>query len=142
MDHGMSMSMVFTTDHSTPLYSAQWTPTTAGAYAGTCIFILGLGIISRLLLAYRHLLEAKWHDKAVGRRYIMVAGENAAERESQMDPSAEKSEEATLTTRGMNENVRVVRTPRSKVQGTPWRLSTDLPRACIFTVQAGVGYLL
>lgn len=72
----------------------------------------------------------------------MVAGENAMERDAQINPSTEKSEEATLTTRGMNENVRVVRTPRSKMQGTPWRLSTDLPRACIFTVQAGVGYLL
>lgn len=142
MDSSMSMSMVFTTDHSTPLYSSQWTPTTTGAYAGTCIFILILGVISRLLLAYRHLLEAKWHDKAVRRRYVMVAGETTAERSNRADPSAEKSEEATLTTRGMDESVRVVRTPRSKVQGTPWRLSTDLPRACIFTIQAGVGYLL
>lgn len=134
--------MVFTTDHSTPLYSSQWTPSTTGAYAGTCIFILILGIISRFLLAYRHLLEAKWHDKAVRRRYVMVAGESTAEREDKIDPYAEKSEEATLTTRGMDESVRVVRTRRTNVQGTPWRLSTDLPRACIFTVQAGVGYLL
>ena len=71
----------------------------------------------------------------------MVAGESASER--QLDTSADdKSDQATLTTRGLDENVRVVRMPRQKVQGTPWRFSTDLPRACIFTVQAGVGYLL
>ncbi|EME49509.1 hypothetical protein DOTSEDRAFT_68319 [Dothistroma septosporum NZE10] len=138
----MSMSMVFTTDHSTPLYSSAWTPSGTGAYAGTCIFLVVLGVISRLLLAYRHALEEKWHDKAVQRRYIVVAGENATEREGQLGPSAEKSDEATLTTRGMDETVRVVRTPRGSLQSTPWRFSTDLPRACIFTVQAGVGYLL
>jgi hypothetical protein len=137
MDH-MSMSMVFTTDHSTPLYSSAWTPTTTGAYAATCIFIIALGISSRLLLAYRHRLEAKWRDNAIKRRYVMVAGEPEAER----DPAAEKSDEATLTTRGMDERVRVVRTTRSAVQGTPWRLSTDLPRACVFTLQAATQYFL
>ena len=134
--------MVFTTDHSTPLYSSAWTPSGTGAYAGTCIFLIVLGVISRLLLAYRHILEQKWHDKAVQRRYIVVAGESATERERQLGPSAEKSDEATLTTRGMDESVRVVRTLRKSVQSMPWRFSTDLPRACIFTVQAGVGYLL
>ncbi|KJX92233.1 ctr copper transporter like protein [Zymoseptoria brevis] len=134
----MSMSMVFTTDHSTPLYSSAWTPTTAGAYAATCIFIVVLGIISRMLLAYRGKLEAAWHDKAVERRYVMVAGEPEAERDS----PAEKSDEATLTTRGINERVRVVQRTRHAMQGTPWRLSTDLPRACIFTLQAAVGYFL
>lgn len=136
-----SMSMVFTTDHSTALYSSAWTPRSTGAYAGTCIFLIFLGVVSRLLLAYRHVLEVKWHDRAVKRRYVMVAGESASER--QLDTSADdKSDQATLTTRGLDENVRVVRMPRQKVQGTPWRFSTDLPRACIFTVQAGVGYLL
>ncbi|KAK4638016.1 uncharacterized protein CLAFUR5_01072 [Fulvia fulva] len=139
---GMSMSMVFTTDHSTPLYSSAWTPSGTGAYAGTCLFLIILGVISRLLLAYRYVVEQKWHDKAVQRRYIVVAGENAVERERRLEPSAEKSDEATLTTRGMDESVRVVRTARRSLQNTPWRFSTDLPRACIFTVQAGVGYLL
>jgi hypothetical protein len=48
-----------------------------------------------------------------------------------------------LTVRGLDERVKVIRTPtHTGMQITPWRLSTDLPRACIFTVQAGVGYLL
>ncbi|GIZ38896.1 hypothetical protein CKM354_000229500 [Cercospora kikuchii] len=138
MSHG-SMSMVFTTDHSTPLYSSAWTPQTTGTYAATCIFLIFLGIISRVLLAYRHVLEKKWHDKALKRRYVRVAGETERQ---QLDPSAdEKSDYATLTMRGLDENVRILQAPQ-KVQGTPWRFSTDLPRACIFTVQAGVGYLL
>lgn len=139
---GMSMSMVFTTDHSTPLYSSAWTPSSTGAYAGTCIFLIVLAVISRMLLAYRGHLERKWHDNAVKRRYVVVAGESAAER--QLSNGSEKSEDAVLTTRGMDESVRVVQQGRKGrvLEATPWRLSTDLPRACIFTVQAGVGYLL
>ncbi|KAF2172969.1 hypothetical protein M409DRAFT_62610 [Zasmidium cellare ATCC 36951] len=139
----MSMSMVFTTDHSTPLFSSQWTPTTTGAYAGTCIFLIILAIISRLLLAFRSTLERKWHDRAVNRRYVMVAGESERERERQSLPAEEKSAEATLTTNGLDESVRVVRTARNRgMEVVPWRFSTDLPRAGIFFVQAGVGYLL
>lgn len=138
-----SMSMVFTTDHSTPLFTSQWIPTTTGAYAGTCIFLIILGVISRCLLAFRSTLERSWHDRAINRRYVMVAGETERERERQMLPADEKSAEATLTTNGLDERVRVVR--RSGGRGREmmaWRFSTDLPRACIFFVQAGVGYLL
>ena len=140
---GHSMPMAFTNDHSTPLFSAQWAPSTAGEYAGTCIFLVVLAIISRMLVAYHHIIEAKWHDRAVNRRYISVAGENNADRERQALPASEKNDEATLTIRGLDEKVKVIRTPtHAGVHITPWRLSTDLPRACIFTVQAGVGYLL
>lgn len=140
---GMSMSMVFTTAHNTPFLSSQWTPTSSASYAGTCIFLVALAIISRTLLAYRHLLEVKFHDKAVKRRYIVVAGESADKKEKQMRVSeVEVPDDATLTTQGVDERVKVVRTARRRVEMQPWRFSTDLPRACLFTVQAGVGYLL
>ena len=136
-----SMPMAFTNDHSTPLFSSQWAPSTAGEYAGTCIFLVVLAIISRMLVAYHHIIEAKWHDRAVHRRYISVAGET--DRERQALPAHEKNDEATLTVRGLDEKVKVIRTPtQAGVHITPWRFSTDLPRACIFTVQAGVGYLM
>lgn len=137
----MSMSMVFTTDHSTPLFSSQWTPTSTGGYAGTCIFLIVLAIIARLLSAYRRVLEIKWHDKAVNRRYIVLAGDSAGQQERQTGES-EKLEEATLTARGVDERVKVLRTSRTGIETQPWRFSIDLPRACIFTVQAGVSYLL
>jgi hypothetical protein len=93
-----------------------------------------------MLLAYRHLLQLKWNDQAAKRRYIRVAGESGVERS--MGAAEEKSDEATLTTRGMDERVRVVKTSRNQMQRPPWRFSTDLPRACIYAVEAGVGYLL
>ena len=140
MSHAMPMA--FTNDHSTPLYSSQWAPSTTGHYAGTCIFLIVLAIISRMLVAYHHVLESKWHDLAIHRRYIHVAGDSS-DGERQGLPASEKNDEATLTVRGMDERVKVIRTPtQAGLQITPWRFSTDLPRACIFTVQAGVAYLL
>lgn len=138
------MMMVFTNSHSSPLFSKAWTPTSSGGYAGTCIFLVVLAVLSRMILAYRHILERKWHTKAVNRRYITVAGESQADKERQMGlAGSEKSDEATLTVRGMDERVRVVRTPgRAGFDIVPWRFSTDLPRSCVFVVYAGVNYLL
>lgn len=143
MSMGHSMPMAFTNDHSTPLFSEQWTPSTTAGYAGTCIFLIVLAIISRMLVAYRSVLEAKWRDLAIKRRYITVAGDCPADRERQAVPAEAKNEEATLTVRGLDERVKVIRSPaQAGISITPWRFSTDLPRACIYTVQAGVGYLL
>jgi len=143
MSSSGGMNMAFTTGHSTPLYSLDWTPSTTGGYAGTCIFLIVLAIVSRLLLAYRHMLEHKWHDRAINRRYVMVTGATEADRERQMlGKGGEKVEEAVLTSNGLDERVRVVRSPRSTVQGTPWRFSVDLPRALLFVLNAGLGYLL
>ena len=73
----------------------------------------------------------------------MIAGEAAEQREKQFGfGDAEKTEEALLTARGVEERVRVLRTSRRGIETQPWRFSTDLPRACVFVVQAGVGYLL
>ncbi|WPG97797.1 Hypothetical protein R9X50_00057800 [Acrodontium crateriforme] len=142
-DTSSGMSMVFTNGQNMPLFSSGWVPKSTAGYAATCIFLVALAIISRSLHAYRHVQELKWHDKAVSRRYVQVAGETEADREQQtIGLGGEKSEEATLTAKGLDERVKVVRMPRHKVETPPWRFSTDLPRACIFVVQAGVGYLL
>ncbi|KAI4725996.1 Ctr copper transporter [Aureobasidium sp. EXF-10728] len=139
-----SMSMVFTTVHNTPLYSKAWTPTSTGAYAGTCIFLIVLAILSRLLQAWRHTLEQKFHDKAMKRRYIVVRGEQEGEPfPEEPEATREKTEpQAVLTSRGLNEQVRVITAKSRSIESAPWRISTDLPRACVYTLQAGLGYLL
>lgn len=144
---GMSsggMAMTFTNAHNTPLYSDRWTPTTTGGYAGTCIFLIVLAIISRLLLAYRHMVEQKWRDRAVNRRYVFVAGQTEADKERQGAnvKGDGQSDEAILTSNGLDERVKVVKGAGRCLETPPWRFTTDLPRAGIFTVQAGVGYLL
>jgi len=141
MDNGMMMSqdmaMVFYNSHSTPLYSMSWMPTGPAGYAGTCVFLIILAVIMRLLIVTKAMLEARWRDQAWKRRYIIVDGQKPLSERTQTDPD---SKVGVLTTNGVEENVRIVHEPISGVQ--PWRFSVDLPRAILVTVMGGVGYLL
>jgi hypothetical protein len=134
----MPMTMLFTTSHSTPLYSANWTPTTSGAYASTCIFLILLTIIGRCLVAFRAVLEQRWLAAALNRRYVVVAGKTPEAGRIDADPDGKTG--TLVTVRGVEENVKVVR--RVSAGPLPWRFSVDLPRAALFMVITGVGYLL
>lgn len=48
-----AMAMTFFTSTTTPLFSMAWMPSSAGQYAGTCIFLIALATIFRALLAIR-----------------------------------------------------------------------------------------
>lgn len=57
------MIMTFFTSFKTPLFSEDWTPTSKGQYAGTCIFLIVLAVILRVLIAIRPVLEGRlWTD--------------------------------------------------------------------------------
>ena len=90
----------------------QWTPSTAGQYAGTWIFLLVLGIIARALTAGKVLLEEYWYKKF-----------------SQISVVVHEKDGTVQTLSGPNV---------AKV----WRVSVDLPRAFLQLVTAGVYYLL
>lgn len=143
MDHASSHAssghtVIFQTVRDTPLYSAVWSPASEGAYAGTCIFLVVLAIVARLLIAYRSVQEARWHDRHVRSRYVAAAGKAPlAERVSQ-DPDAKSS--VVLSENGVEETVMVVQ--RKDVAPRPWRFSVDPVRAALDTVIVGVGYLL
>jgi hypothetical protein len=132
--------MVFTTDHSTALYSMAWTPDSTGSYAGICIFLIFLAVLSRLFFAWRRSIELNWHDRTRQRKYVRVMGRDCVV-ESQ-DDFAEKAEGGVLTTRGVDERIRVLQAGRDGPDVLPWRFGVDIPRACLFTVHAGIGYLL
>jgi copper transporter 1 len=131
------MSMVFFNSHSTPLYSTQWTPSSTGGYAGTCIFLIILSSIFRSLLAAKHVLEQRWRDRALSRRYIVVENRLPMSEELRKDPDAKTG---VLTANGVEESVRVVH--HMNRGPVPWRFSVDLPRAGLVTVIVGIGYLL
>lgn len=133
----MTMTMSFFTATNTPLYSTSWTPKSAGAYAGTCIFLIILAITLRAIFTLKSFLEAKSLEAALKRRYVVVADEQFPTDKAANDSS---SMTGILTTNGLQENVRIVSAPVKHIQ--PWRFSTDLPRAALMTVAAGVGYLL
>ncbi|GKZ29401.1 hypothetical protein AbraIFM66950_004674 [Aspergillus brasiliensis] len=134
----MSMSMVFMNAHDTPLFSNQWTPSSSGTYAGTCIFLIVLAIISRCLAAFKALMERRWLDAHVNRRYIAVAGKSTEAGRIDSDP--ESKEASLITAQGVEEKVKVIH--KAAREPLPWRFSTDLPRALLFLVITGVSYLL
>lgn len=131
----MSMAAGFTSGPGTTLYSPTWTPTTVGGYAGTCIFLIALSVIFRLGVAVRANLEHHWWTRGQDRRRIIVQGRPDAGTEK-------RSMRATLVPRegGEPEEVRVMTSAQRIVP--PWRLSTDLPRALLVTILAGIAYLL
>lgn len=137
----MQMSTVFFASTTTPLYSTAWSPTSPSTYAATCLFLILLALALRLLYAVHANLESIWLRRARSLREIVVAGEDAAE-----GVSAVRSQEKQLDARSDgpgDETTRLMREQLGKGRRVqPWRLSVDLPRACLVTVMAGVGYLL
>lgn len=142
MSHGSSSSMTsmvmtFQNNPSTPLFSTGWTPTSTGSYAGTCIFLIVLAVIFRILLALKARQEARWLDAELHRRYVAVAGKQGLKE----TVAAHKDAKAlVLSENGVEEEVVVVQ--RAGETTRPWRVSVDPLRAVIDTVIAGVGYLL
>jgi len=136
MDMSM-MSMTFFTSYMTPLYSAMWTPTTVGSYAGTCIFIIILATIFRALLAVKAWKETAWMNAEFNRRYVTVAGKQP---KSERISSDSDSKRMTLSENGVEEDVFVVK--KRDMDTRPWRITVDPVRAAMDTVIAGVGYLL
>jgi hypothetical protein len=130
MMHGyMDMSqmlMVFFTATSTPLYSNSWTPSNAGEYAGTCIFLIVLAVILRALVALRTNFDGLW---AQGERRRDV---DLLRREEEV-AAAGKGEEG------------MIMPPRPTAVGNGkgrWSVKEAAARAGVDTVLAGVSYLL
>jgi hypothetical protein len=132
------MHSTFFASGRTPLYSAQWAPASAPAYAGSCVFLVALAAAWRALMAARAVLERRWLDRALDRRYIAVDGEPDEKTRVRDDAAAQRA--VLLSPAGREEGVRVVR--RHARAPLPWRLSVDVPRAAVVTVIAAVGYLL
>lgn len=135
--HSMGMSMFFFTSTSTPLYSESWTPSSAGAYAGTCIFLIILAILLRALFTAKTFLEIRALQSALKRRYVVTADQQTVSDKAFNDAN---SLTGILTTNGLQENVRIVEAPAHHVQ--PFRFSVDLPRAFLMTLISAVGYFL
>ncbi|KAJ5203758.1 uncharacterized protein N7498_004637 [Penicillium cinerascens] len=135
---GSGMTMVFTDAHTTPLFSSAWAPSSSGAYAGTCIFLIVLAIIDRCLIAFKATMERQWLATHLKRRYIAISGTTTEAGRINSDPDAKIA--SLVTAQGVEESVKIV---HSVSEGPiPWRFSVDLPRALLFLCIAGVSYLL
>ncbi|KAL3473502.1 Ctr copper transporter [Aspergillus californicus] len=134
----MTMAMVFTNSHNTPLFSSQWTPSSNCSYAGTCIFLVILSIIARGLVALKSHIEQRWLRAHLKRRYIIVVDQMPKETLPLIDAAGEISK--LVIGQAIEEGVYVV--VRDRRDNPPWRYSVDLPRALLFLCIAGVSYLL
>ncbi|KAL5353296.1 hypothetical protein ACLOAV_001332 [Pseudogymnoascus australis] len=114
-----------------------WTPTGTGSYAGTCIFLIILAVVFRIMLALKSRQEARWLDAELHRRYVAVAGKQGLKETIAAHKDAKS---LVLSENGVEEEVLVVQ--RSGETARPWRLSVDPLRAVVDTIIAGVGYLL
>ncbi|KAK5798219.1 hypothetical protein VI817_004510 [Penicillium citrinum] len=122
---GMSdMMMTFFTSFKTPLFSETWTPTSKGQYAGTCIFLIVLAVIMRILLVIRPILEGRlFTDSAV---HSML--------DSHMP---NKDTQTAKPPNGLVLSAREVGTRWSR-----WRINPAAGRATYEVIVAGVAYLL
>ncbi|CAH0050764.1 unnamed protein product [Clonostachys solani] len=121
------MTMTFFDSIKTPLFSSAWAPTTTGQYAGTCIFLIFLALIFRVLIAFRPVLEASvWRgsQSAIGAH---SHGEDADKSGLPRHPS----QYGWITFRS-----------ELRRRWTGWRASAATGRACYELVIAGIGYLL
>lgn len=141
MDHEetvVSHSVVFTTSHSSPLFSKGWSPLSTGSYAGTCIFLVILATIARCLVASKAYMEQRWMYAHLKRRCVVAAGRPSEVARIETDPDANIGK--LITAEGVEESVKVVY--RNTYEAPPWRFSVDLPRALIYVCIIGVTYLL
>lgn len=118
------MAMTFFEAFQTPLYSDAWTPTSPGQYAGTCIFLIVLGSILRLLLALKPVLEDRFW-----RNYPAY----------ESDKQALASHHAESVEPGQAGSV-----IRKDIVGRwkGWRAGAAAARATYEVIVGGIGYLL
>ena len=132
------MNNVFFSSTSTAIYSNAWIPTSTASYAATCIFLITLALIFRCLFAGKHILEHRWLDKALKRRYVAVRG--VPKEVERIGTDNETKDGFLITERGVEEHIKVVKSHTRPVM--PWRMSVDISRAAYVTLMTGVGYLL
>ncbi|KAI0380592.1 hypothetical protein F5Y04DRAFT_281617 [Hypomontagnella monticulosa] len=116
------MAMVFFQSVTTPLYSSAWTPQGEGSYAGTCIFLIALAVIHRILIAVRSIIFDS--NAALHRHRKAVTSDSD-------DYPGSKSELESMGNQF-----------RSQWNGHPFRVATETTRALLEVIIGGVGYLL
>lgn len=116
------MAMVFFQSVTTPLYSITWTPQGQGSYAGTCIFLIVLALVHRVLIAGRSI----------------IFDSNQAPRRHRKDSSSDSDDYpgSKSDLESMGERF------RSHWNSHPFKVATETARALLEVIIGGIGYLL
>lgn len=132
--HQEEHATTFINSHSTPLYSHQWTPTSAGSYAATCIFLIILAITGRCLIAFKSVLEQRWKAAMLSRQRDEIATKST-------DDGGLGAKMGTVcTVQRTDENDAIDR--KASSNPAPFQPMVDLSRALLLTVITGVSFLL
>lgn len=115
------MAMTFFTSFKTPLYSDSWTPTSKGTYAGTCIFLIALSVILRVLIALRPILESRLWTDGIRHSGSPLVGEQDDQK----------------NVHGVQQSIQELGARWSR-----WRVNPAAGRATFEVIIAGISYLL
>ncbi|ORY67596.1 Ctr copper transporter [Pseudomassariella vexata] len=107
--------MVFFQSVTTPLFAMGWTPSSTGAYAGTCIFLIVLSFVHQVLLALRCVL-------------FPASSRPAPDRLPLSDEYGDKESVGTRM--------------KATWSSHPFRVATESSRAVFEVLVGGVAYLL
>ncbi|KAI1382623.1 Ctr copper transporter family-domain-containing protein [Hypoxylon trugodes] len=123
---GSQMVMTFFVSSTTSLFSKSWTPKTSEQYAGTCIFLITLAVIMRVMLALKPILEKSLWNATAG-----------------LDGELIPDDETCCQKEDIRVQSRVKRVYGAvRRRWTAWRFRTSLGRAIFELLLASVGYLL
>ncbi|KAI6083331.1 Ctr copper transporter family-domain-containing protein [Hypoxylon rubiginosum] len=115
------MAMVFFQSVTTPLYSSSWTPQGTGSYAGTCIFLIILGLVHRSLIALRS-----------------IVFDSSSTRRPQKTISSDSDEYPGSNSELESAGSRI----RTEWNSHPFRMVTETARSVLEVIISGIGYLL
>ncbi|KAI0841366.1 Ctr copper transporter family-domain-containing protein [Hypoxylon sp. FL0890] len=120
------MVMTFFSSSTTSLFSKSWKPTSSSEYAGTCVFLIVLAVIMRLMLALKPILEKSlWNTAVRPERELIPEDENGYQKdEMTARPPVKRVHDAV------------------RRRWAAWRFKTSLSRAFFELLLATVGYLL
>ncbi|ODQ64924.1 hypothetical protein NADFUDRAFT_83068 [Nadsonia fulvescens var. elongata DSM 6958] len=144
----MYMTMVFHASINDPVLTTQFTPSTAGQYAGALIFVIVLAIIFRGLFVVSSRLKSYYLRLETTRKVVVANmdydnGSHSNEEEgsdsSDLEVEDNEGEEEKIVSAS---DIATVKQSYVRVGARPWRLSVDLPLALVQVSIAGVGYLL
>lgn len=141
--HGsMMMNMLFHTSFKDTLFGPGLTPKTQGHYAGIIIFLIVLTVIYRFLLAFKSISEHNWARRDIARnREVVVAGSTPEGSQENVGDGGRTKEEKEDPDKPKMDLSPVVK-EKYHGWGIPWRFSTELPRAVLSAIVAGLGYLM
>ncbi|TQS34125.1 hypothetical protein Golomagni_05505 [Golovinomyces magnicellulatus] len=137
MDMAMGMGMTFFNGITTKLYISMWAPKNLGTYIATCLFLIALSSVSKILLAAKLWLETTWINAELNRRYVTAAGKVPISEQISMNSDARQM---ILSGNGFEEEVIVVQKKGLHVR--PWRITVDPIRALMDTTIMAVGLLI